>query len=47
MLPSLEEILAPIRQDFAESGMSEDELEGLIEDARNAVYREKDVSKVP
>jgi hypothetical protein len=44
-LPSLDEVLAPIRQDFAESGMSEEELESLIEGARDAVYREKHGSK--
>lgn len=41
MLRSLEEILAPIRQDFAESGTSEGELERLVEEARNAVYQKK------
>jgi len=34
MRPSLEEILAPARQDFAASGMTEDELEALIETER-------------
>jgi hypothetical protein len=38
--PSLDEILAPIRQEFAESGMTEEERGNLIETAREAVYRE-------
>lgn len=40
-LPTLDEILAPIRQDFRDSGMSEVDLENLIEGARDAVYRER------
>ena len=33
---SLDELLAPIREDFAKSGMSEDELNALIEEERQA-----------
>jgi predicted RNase H-like HicB family nuclease len=37
---SFDETLAPIRQRFQESGMSEDDLEALFEEAREEVYRE-------
>ncbi len=36
-----DEILAPIRQTFRESGVSEDEFETLFEEAREEVYRER------
>ncbi len=39
--PSLDEILAPVRQDFEESGMSEDDLNVFIDDLREKVWREK------
>ena len=39
--PSLEEILAPVRQDFEESGMSEDDLNVFIDDLREKVWQEK------
>ena len=39
--PSLDEILAPIRKNFADSGMSEDDLDALIESERQAVWDEK------
>lgn len=35
--PSLDEILAPIRKTFAESGMTEEELDELIESERQAM----------
>ena len=38
---SFDEILAPIRQTFQESGMSEDELETLFEETREEVYQEQ------
>jgi AraC-like DNA-binding protein len=38
---SFDEILAPIRQTFQESGMSEGELETLFEETREEVYREQ------
>jgi hypothetical protein len=38
---SLDEILAPLRQEFAASGMSEDELVDLITTTRDAYRREK------
>lgn len=39
--PSLEEILAPIRKNFEESGMSEEDLDNLIESERQAMWEEK------
>lgn len=44
--PSLDELLAPIREDFAKSGMSEDELNALIEEERQALWEEKRGSKL-
>ncbi|MFI5454836.1 MAG: hypothetical protein ACHRXM_05235 [Isosphaerales bacterium] len=37
--------LAPIRQQFAESGMSEEDLDSLVEEAREEVWREKQMSQ--
>jgi hypothetical protein len=37
----LDEILAPLRKNFAESGMSEEELDELIESERQAMWEEK------
>lgn len=34
---TLDEILAPLRKDFAESGMTEDDLDALIESERQAM----------
>lgn len=39
--PSINEILAPIRKNFADSGMTEDELDELIESERQAIWEEK------
>lgn len=39
--PSLDEILAPVRHDFEESGMSEDELNVFLDDLREKVWQEK------
>jgi hypothetical protein len=38
---SLDEILAPIRKNFADSGMTEEELDELIEREREAMWQEK------
>ena len=43
--PSIEELLAPVRKEFAESGMTEDELDALIEEAREEVWQEKMAQK--
>jgi hypothetical protein len=37
---SFDEILAPIRRTFQESGMSEDDLDALFDEARDEVYQE-------
>lgn len=42
---SLSEILAPVREDFRRSGMTEDELASLIEEARDEVWQEKQRGK--
>ncbi len=42
---SLSEILAPVREDFRRSGMTEDELSSLIEEARDEVWQEKQRGK--
>ena len=41
----LSEVLAPIREDFRRSGMTEDELESLIEEARDEVWQEQNRGK--
>jgi hypothetical protein len=43
---SFDEILAPIRQGFKESGLSEEELDELFEEAREEVYREKQTRQI-
>jgi hypothetical protein len=39
--PSLDELLAPVRKGFAETGMSEDELDELLNEVRDEVWQEK------
>ena len=38
---SFDEIVEPIRREFEESGMTEDELDALFREAREEVYQEK------
>lgn len=38
---SLDEILAPVRAQFAASGMTEEELTSLVKEERRAMWREK------
>lgn len=38
---SIDEILSPMRRQFEESGMTEDGLDELVEEAREEVWREK------
>ena len=33
-------LLAPVRREFADGGLSEDELESIVEEAREEVWRE-------
>ncbi len=44
---TLDEILPPLRKDFAESGMTEDDLDELIESERQAMWGEKKLSLNP
>jgi hypothetical protein len=39
--PSLEETLTAVRQRFAESGMTEDQLSDLLEDEKHAMRQER------
>ena len=39
--PTLDELLAPVRADFAASGMTEDELDALLNSERQAMWEEK------
>ena len=39
-LGTLSELLAPTRREFADSGLSEDELDSLVEEARAEAWRE-------
>jgi Tfp pilus assembly protein PilO len=43
--PTLDELLAPVRQDFADSGMTEDELDEFLEEVREEVWQEKQSRK--
>ena len=38
---TLDEIFAPIRKNFADSGMTEEDLDALIESERQAMWEEK------
>lgn len=38
---SLNKILAPVRKNFADSGMTEDDLDALIESERQAMWEER------
>ena len=44
---TLDEILAPFRRQFAESGMTDDELVALVEGAREEIWREQQAPKEP
>lgn len=39
--PALDEVLAPVRQEFAESGMSEDELDEFMNTVRDKAYQDR------
>lgn len=43
--PSLDEILAPFRRQVAESGMTDDEVTALFEEARNEAWQAKERSR--
>ena len=42
---SFREILAPIRESFRESGMTEAQLDALFEEAREQVYQEEQATR--
>ena len=39
--PTLDELLAPVRKQFDDSGMTEDELNEFVDDLREKVWQEK------
>lgn len=39
--PTLDEALAPVRQEFAESGMTEDELDDFMNSVREKAYQDR------
>ena len=39
--PGLDAVLAPVRQEFAESGMSEDDLDVFMNSVRDKAYHDK------
>ena len=43
---SLDEILAPVRQQFAESGMTEGQLTKLVKEERYAIRAEKEYDRI-
>ena len=43
--PALSEVLAPIHEEFRQSGMKDDELLTLIEESREEVWQEKQRGK--
>jgi len=42
---TFDEILAPVRRGFAESGLSEEEIKAMLSDARQEVWRERQKEK--
>jgi uncharacterized protein (DUF1778 family) len=46
-LPTLDERLAPLRQEFRASGMTDDELYDLLKEARDEARRERRERTVP
>jgi hypothetical protein len=38
---TLDEVLAPFRREVEESGITDDELDALVEEAREEIYQEK------
>ena len=42
---TFDEILAPVREDFRKSGMSEDELDDLVTTARKSIHRKSQRNK--
>lgn len=45
--PTLDEILAPVRKQFDDSGMTEEELNVFLDDLREKVWQEKQRGNAP
>jgi hypothetical protein len=45
--PSVDQVLAPIRRQFQESGMTEEELDALVEEVREEIWQEQQARKAP
>jgi hypothetical protein len=43
----LDQVLAPVRRQFEESGMTEDDLDELVEEAREEIWRERQAGARP
>ncbi len=43
--PPLKEILAPLRKDVEESGVTDEELDALVEEIREEIWQEKQAGK--
>ena len=43
---TLADVLAPVRRQFAESGMTEEDLDAAVEEAREEVWREKHAGRL-
>lgn len=39
--PSLDEVLTPVRKEFAESGMTEDDLDGFMNSVREKAFQDR------
>lgn len=44
---TLDEVLAPVREEFEKSGMTEDELAALVEEVREEIWQEQQARKAP
>jgi plasmid stability protein len=44
--PKLDEILAPVREQFATTGLTEEQLTALVKEERRAMWREKHGDKM-
>jgi hypothetical protein len=44
---TLDQILAPVREDFERSGLTDDDLASLVEEVREKIWQEKQTRKVP
>ena len=42
---TLDEILAPVHEEFARSGMTEEELDAMVEEIRDEIWQEKQAAR--